>query len=230
MSLLFKGSLSIFVPILLIVALLQKHKVGDWAKALFSSLLTTFLISIWFHPRLDLFSWLFNLYRQRILPGEIGYLTANAFNFWWLVDPGKTLDSTVFLGLPARIWGFLIAIVGVVGVGYWLSKRKLTDKRIFLSLVMISLVTFLFMTRIHERYLFPFFPYATMLLGLIPGLVFPYIILSTTHLLNLYHLFWAPSFSPLEALYQLPWFARAISIINIIVFFYMLRLFRRAKV
>jgi len=223
LSFLFKGSLLIFVPILLIVAFWQKHSLKEWVRSAVASLAIIILLSVWFHPQLDVLSWLFNLYRQRILPGEIGYLTANAFNLWWLIDPGKVLDSTLFFGLPARAWGFLVAIVGIGGVGYWLSKRKLTDKRIFLSLVMISLVTFLFMTRIHERYLFPFFPYATMLLGLIPGLVFPYIVLSTTHLLNLYHLFWAPSFAPLETLYQNPLFSQTVSIINILVFFYLLR-------
>ncbi|MCH7730104.1 hypothetical protein IID21_01080 [Patescibacteria group bacterium] len=222
LSLLFKGSLSIFIPILLIVTIWQKYSLKEWVRSAIAVLATIILLSVWFHPEMNLFAWLYNLYKNRFLPGEIGYLTANSFNFWWLVDSGKTLDSTVFLGLPARVWGFITALAGIAGFLYWLRK-KITDKRLFLSLALVSLLTFLFMTRIHERYLYPFFPYATMLLGFIPALVFPYILLSMTHLLNLYHLFWAPSFPPLEALYLKPWFAQAISVINIIVFFYLLR-------
>jgi len=226
LSVLFKGSLIIFSPILFIVVLMQKYSLKELFHAVFYMLLTTVFISIWFHPQLDLPLWLINLYKDRILPGEIGYLTANAFNFWWLVDSGKVPDGTLFLGLTARAWGFTAAIGGMVGVGYWLLKKKLSDKRIFLSLIFISLVTFLFMTRIHERYLYPLFPYATILLGIVPGISIAYIILSLTHLLNLYHLFWSPSFASLESLYVTPLFAQIISVINILVFFYLLRLYR----
>lgn len=229
LSFLFKGSLAIFAPVLLAVGYLQKHTLKKWLKAISYSLIAIIFVSIWFHPRADVFAWLFNLYKQRILSGEIGFLTANAFNFWWLVDSGQTLDSNIFLGLPARVWGFVIAGIGTTGIIYWLRK-KLSDKTIFFSLAFLALLTFLFMTRIHERYLYPFFPPATILLGLIPGLALPYTVLSILHLLNLYHLFWAPSFAPLEALYGADWFAQAISIFNILIFFSFLRLSRKARI
>lgn len=230
LSILFKGSLFIFAPLLFLVIIRQKYPLKELLRATFYMLLTTIFISIWFHPQFDLPLWLFNLYKNRILPGEIGYLTANAFNFWWLVEPGKVLDSTLYLGLQARVWGFIIAIAGIIGVSYWLLKTKLSDKRLFLSLSFLSLITFLFMTRIHERYLYPLFPYATMLLGLVPGLVLPYIILSITHLLNLYHLFWAPSFGPLEKAFTAPIFAQIISIIKIFIVVYLFRHFRAQKI
>lgn len=222
LSFLFKGSLGIFIPILGVVALWQKYPLKEWIRAICYMLLAVIVVSIWFHPRPDLFSWIIELYKDRILPGEIGDLTANAFNFWWLVNPGKVLDSTLFFGLPARVWSFIIALSGMGVVGYWLRK-KLSDKRIILSLVVLSLVSFLFMTRIHGRYLYPFFPYATILLGSIPGFTFIYVILSITHFLNLYYLFWAPPFSLLESLYQASYFMQAISIVNILVFVKLLR-------
>ena len=233
LSLLFKGSLAIFVPVLFVVAILQRHSLWQWAKSAAASFATIVLVSIWFHPSANLVAWLINLYKDRILPGEIGYLTANAFNLWWLVDPGRTLDSTAFLGLPARAWGFAITFAGIGGIILWLSRRKrqgILEKRVLLALALVGLFTFLFMTRIHERYLYPFFPSATILLGLIPGMIIPYVILSITHLLNLYHLFWAPPLAPLEALYQFPAFAQTISVINILVFFYLLRLLRPGKI
>ena len=229
LSLLFKGSLAVFTPILLVAAYLQKHRLKVWLKAASYSLIATVLVSMWFHPQIDVFFWLFNLYKQRILSGEIGFLTANAFNFWWLIDSGETLDSNIFLGIPARIWGFAIAGIGTAGIIYWLRK-KFSDKTLFFSLALVALLTFLFMTRIHERYLYPFFPPATILLGLIPGLALPYTILSALHLLNLYHLFWAPSFTSLEALYRTSWFAYAIAMLNILIFFYLLRLLKKARI
>lgn len=228
LSVLFKGSLVIFVPILLGVAIWQGYAIKDWLKAGIAGLSTAFVVSIWFHPSLNVFSWLFNLYKVRILEGEIGYLTANAFNFWWLIDPGRVFDSTILLGLTARTWGLLVVIGGILIMINWL-RRKTSDKKVFIVLLLTTFLSFLFMTRIHERYLYPLFPYATILLGTISGLSLPYVILSLTHLLNLYHLFWVPSFAPLEGLYLNPIFPQALAIVNIVVFLYLLRLFRQAK-
>ena len=228
-SILFKGSLVIFIPILLGIAIWQGYTAKDWIRAGFAGLATTIAISIWFHPSIDLISWLFNLYKTRIMEGEIGYLTANAFNFWWLVNPGEIYDSAVYFGLTARTWGLMAIVGSVLIIINWL-RRKISDKRMFVALFMTTFLSFLLLTRVHERYLYPLFPYATILLGLIPGILFPYVALSLVHLLNLYHLFWAPSLAPLEALYLNPTFPQVLSIVNIGVFFYLLRLFRRSKI
>jgi hypothetical protein len=199
LSILFKGSLTYFAPILLFVALLQKHSIKEWLISIAYCLVPIAFVSIWFHPSIDLPTWFYNLYTNRFLPGEIGDLSANAFNFWYLVDPGKTLDSTIYFGLPARIWGF----VPVAGVMIWQLielKKGITDKKVFFALAITAFTVFLFMTRIHERYLYPFFPYATLLLGFTPLLWFVYIPISIIHLLNLYNLFWVPSIPFIESL------------------------------
>src|SRR3990172_7706602 len=229
LSVLFKGSLAIFAPVLLFVAYTQKYSLKKWLQATIYMLVTAFLVSIWFHPRIDLPVWLINLYRERILPGEIGYLTANAFNFWLLIDSGKRFDSTVYLGLPARLWGFAVVLTGIILVMIWL-KRKISERKIFISLIITSLLSFLFLTRIHERYLYPFFPYGTILLGFLPHFWIPYIILSATHLLNLYHLFWAPPLPWLESLYQNSTFSLLISFVNLFTFAIILRHLKLQKI
>jgi len=231
LAFLFKGSLLIFVPVLLILIIKQRYPFRDYILATFYMLLTTFVFSVWFHPQIDFPVWFIDLYANRILPGEIGYLTANAFNFWWLVDSGKTLDSTIYFGLPARVWGQLVALGGISGISYWYYKGKNSDKRVFIALALSSVLTFLFVTRMHERYLYPFFPIATILLGLIPTILIPYIIFSVTYTLNMYHLFWMPSLQPLERLFKSSTFpAMIISLINLLTFGYLLRHFTRAKV
>lgn len=227
LSLLFKGSLAMFIPVVAIVAIKQKYEITEWLKAFGASVITVVVVSVWFHPKIDLFVWLANLYKDRILPGEIGFLTANAFNFWWLVDPGRILDSTIYFGLPARFWGIAITLGAIVFILAWLWK-KINDKKVFFSLVLVTLLTFLFMTRIHERYMYPLFPYATLLLGLFSGMVIPYIILSLTYLLNMYHLFWAP-IPVLTVLYENTAFAQMITIINLIVLVYFFRAARRVQ-
>jgi len=203
LSVLFKGSLTYFAPILLLIALIQRHSIKEWGIAFAYCLIPIALVSIWFHPAIDLPIWLFNLYTNKFIPGEIGDLSANAFNFWQLVDPGKTLDSTIYFGLPARIWGFVPVALVMVWQLFEL-KKGVTDKKVFFALAITAFTVFLFMTRIHERYLYPFFPYATLLLEFIPLLWLVYIPISIIHLLNLYNLFWVPSIPLVEASLKLP--------------------------
>jgi len=221
-SLLFKGSLALLILVLLFYALGKRLGLGKWLWGAILSGLTVIVTTIWFHPSFDLPIWLWNLYNQRIFPGEIGYLTANAFNFWWLVDSGKTLDYKIFLGLSARVWGLIITILGIGGSLFWMVRKRFTQNSLLCSLAIISLISFLFMTRIHERYMYPFFPVGTMLVGIIPGFGILYGLLSVTHLLNLYHLFWYPSFAPLETLYLDVRFPVILSVANLIVFFLIL--------
>ncbi len=226
LSVLFKGSLTLFIPIILIYAIFQKYPFKKWLHSTFYVLLTTLLVSVWFHPKWDLFIWLVNLYKNRIFPGEIGYLTANSFNLWWLINPGKVLDSVLYLGIQARMWGIIIVLISMAVLIFYQIK-KLDEKRLLIALAVISLVSFLFMTRIHERYLYPFFIPATILLVSISGILIPYLILSLTHLLNLYHLFWAPGIPVLERLYLNSAFPNVISLINLAVFFWLLLYFFR---
>jgi hypothetical protein len=173
------------------------------------------LISIWFHPFVNLPIWIINLYTNRFIPGEIGDLSANAFNFWYLVDPGKTLDSTIYFGLPARIWGF-IPVLGVIIWQIFELRKGIIDKKVFFALAIIAFTVFLFMTRIHERYLYPFFPYATLLLEFIPLLWLIYIPISIIHLLNLYNLFWVPSIPLVESLLKEYAFLQLLSVGSIL--------------
>lgn len=230
LSILFKGSLAMFIPILLFVAIKQKHGISVWLRAMVYSLFAVIIISIWFHPKFDLFIWLASLYKYRILPGELQNLTANAFNFWWLVNGGRMISTPgsfglfdnipyyglYMFGLSARIWGYFINIIGIVVILKWLSK-KISDKRILFSLSLMALVSFLFLTRMHERYLFPFFPISTILLGVIPNIWPVYAILSLTHIINLYNLFWVPPFPILENLLKNPFLPNLLSVISILM-------------
>lgn len=223
-SVLFKGSLLLFIPLWLLVAIKSGFSREEWIRATLYSLGLFLIVILPFHPQLDAPLWFFNLYTQVFLPGEIGSLTANAFNMWWIVDPGTTLDSTLYLGLPARVWGIVITLTGY-GYVLFKNKGKTNDSRLFFSFALVSLISFLFMTRMHERYLYPFFPFATLALGSMNWMWAPYILLSISHLLNLYHLFWAPGMTQVEAWYLNSSFMVVISILNIICFLVLLTKF-----
>ena len=185
-------------------------------------------IAVWFHPAFDLPIYLYNLYTQKFFPGEIGSLTANTFNFWWLVDSGKTLDSAAYLGLSARVWG-IITLLSVIAFSSFYLMKKISEKKVFTILVVISLTSFLFMTRIHERYLYPFFPYVTLLVGLNPIWLIPLVFLSLSNLVNLYHLFWVPPLPFLENILINSPLSYILASINLIVFVAILVIWKRSK-
>ena len=219
----------IFLPILFCYALWQKHSKEKWLKSTIAIILVIFISSFIFHPKVDFINWLFHLYKDRILPGEIGDLTANAFNFWWLVNPRRVLDTTSFFGISARIWGVVIVSLLFIPMLIWLKKNT-SIANLFLSLVFGSIVAFIFLTRIHPRYLYPFFPLATILIGIVSPIQPIYAVLSVTHLVNIYYLFWAPSFPILEKLYDYPLFPNTLAVINIIMLALMLRLLASRKI
>jgi Gpi18-like mannosyltransferase len=227
-SILFKASLIIFTPVLIFVAVSQRYSFQSWCKCVIACLITALFITFPFHMAIDLPTWLVNLYQNRILSGEIGSLTANAFNFWWLIDPGKTLDSTIYLSQTAHTWGYVISVAALAAILFFL-KKKYSEKGIHFALALSALGTFLFMTRIHERYLYPFFPIATLLVGLNTEIMISYIVLSAIHLLNLYHLFWAPSIPVLKHFYTSPNFAKTLSLATIVIFGYLFYKFATGK-
>lgn len=215
-SILFKGSLIIFLPLVFLMALYQRHKPSLWIKSIILSFTAVFAISFWFHPFIDLPMWLFNLYTNRIFPGEIGYLTANAFNLWWIIDSGKVLDSQTYLNIPFRIWGFILFGSAYLATIFYLVKSKFTRKSFLFALTLVALTSFMFMTRMHERYLYPFLPLSTVLLGFIPELLLVYITYSFIHLINLYHLFWIPSIPWLEQNFDSLKIGTILAVLNII--------------
>ena len=83
---LFKPSLTVFIPVLALYILVKKYPIKEYLKSALVAFVTIIVVSVWFNPYINFISWFIDLYLNRILPGEIGYLTANAFNLWWLVD------------------------------------------------------------------------------------------------------------------------------------------------
>ncbi len=224
LSFMFKGSLLVFAPLFLLYAFKLHQPITVWIRALFFSALVFLVVALPFHPRPDIFVWFFRLYTERFLPGEIGTLTANAFNMWWVVNPGAVLDNALFGGVSARTIGLVITAFCAI-ILMWKSYRSKFDIPLWLSFGLLSFASFLFMTRIHERYLYPFFPLATITLTFFPWLWIPYSILSISHLLNLYNLFWAPGIPSFEALYSNTTFELVLSITNIVIFILVLVLY-----
>ena len=107
--------------------------------------------------------------------GQFSVLTANAFNAWALVGPTPlassiggsggawTADSLVLTGgLPAvTIGALLLGLVGLLVAGGLLIR----DSRlaIILGFTLLAFAFYALPTRVHERYMFPFFASGALL-------------------------------------------------------------------
>jgi dolichyl-phosphate-mannose-protein mannosyltransferase len=144
--------------------------------------------------------------------GEMQQITNFAFNFWWVIFKpvitivgnqdlyhfsevrlsGSPIDTTIFAGLPLRIWGLGLFIATSIPLYKGVYKIKNISPQILIRIISMStLLGFIFLPRMHERYMYPFFPLFAAYIGLTKFHMREYILLSIFHLMNLY-IVWHP--------------------------------------
>lgn len=195
---LFKLSLIIYLPIF---GLIFVKRIKDWKKYIlptFIFLLFIYLLVIPF--TLDGFNplqWIWYMYTNRVLNRQGSMLNGNAFNLWSLIFSINLSNSEYikFFGLTYQLWGRLLYVIFLVPVWIKFIKKKLTLINLFMSLTISAFGCFIFLTNMHERYLYPILPLITILLFLPKTKIKikQLIILSTIHFLNLYNLWYYPS-------------------------------------
>jgi hypothetical protein len=139
------------------------------------------------------------------------YATVNAYNPWalasldgaglasagtWIRDaanPANTVDPFLApLGIPAILvgGGFIAAVIVGLMVVLW---RRHDDRRALLvALAVMAVAFFVLPTRVHERYLYPFFALGAILLVLRPRWAAVYAVLAAANLANLYGILTLP--------------------------------------
>ena len=173
--------------------------------------------------------WLTKTYLNKFLPGPatLPFINLNAFNFWGLIlGLERIKDNTIFLGLSLSLWAWFFAIVFflTILVKFW------RDGDIFFASLMMFFAAFMFLPRVHERYLYPIFVFFPLVLIKYPKLTKIFLALSFTFLVNLYHWWWFPKISFLVYLLDFEIFERFFSFINFAIFFYLFKIYLKAKV
>lgn len=138
------------------------------------------------------------------MSADYPYTSLFAFNFWWLAGGWKP-DSAVNFLVSDQAWGVILWIVSQIIILFWLAKNRRKED-FYLAATFSLLAFFVLPTRVHERYLFPFFPY-----GLIAAAIFGsffwliYGILTLIHFSNLYfvYTYYNPNFLKIEVVSQL---------------------------
>lgn len=191
LSLYTKASLLIFAPIYLIIALRQKYKLSTYFLAVVGSLLAVGLLTLPFSPG-EPFSWLFNLYKDKVFVQQLHVITANAFNFWaGITGIYEQPESLPFLGLTYRYWGLILFFLSYIPTLYLVYKKQ-DVKSVLWALSISAFSSFMLLTNMHERYLYPLFAPLTVLVATSEIPLLAYLLISGISLLNLYHLWWVP--------------------------------------
>lgn len=220
LSLFIKASLVILLPVVLIALIGQRYSLSEWKRAIFVTVLIIGILTLPFSQG-EPFSWLFNLYQQKIFGNRLELITANAFNFWAFLTGIHARSHELLLGpLPFKMWGILSFSISLVPILILLFRKQ--NANITLWACFLALFSsFIFLTGVHERYLYPVFPILTILaVQNLKTFVF-LVLLSLIHLLNLYNFWWYPRIDILVTLLSasdriLP---RILGAVNTIFFF-----------
>jgi Gpi18-like mannosyltransferase len=196
-SYLFKLSLIIYIPIFFILLF---KRLPDWKRFIlptFLFALFVILIAVPFSGDKNPVEWLWYMYNGKVLTRQGDMLNGNAFNLWFLifgVDFSKS-EFIKFGNLTYQTWGRLLLFAYLIPVLYKFFKSKLTLTSLLNAALLTAFGTFIFLTNMHERYLYPIFPLFTMLLFIQNSkyTLKSLIILSLIHLLNMYNLWFYPN-------------------------------------
>jgi Gpi18-like mannosyltransferase len=197
---------------------LLKNYPTRW-QSIFIMPLSAILLALPFHPALDLPYWLSNLYIQRFLPGESGFITVNAFNFWNLFYTSNFIpDSTTVAGIPVSLisLAILALVFLVLLIRFW---RRISPRAFLYYSLLFMFAFFLFASRMHERYFYPVFPLLSLLLVVSGNFLLSsvYVITSIAYLANLYHDWWSPYNTWVVSLYT-SWLIKSISAAYLVAF------------
>jgi len=145
------------------------------------------------------------------------YGSINTFNFWGLYGFWQPDTSAYLFGITQQNFAtFLVLLIAVVSsiLFTFLQYKRIYEEKLLLFCIHSSLLVLLgimFLTRMHERYLYPFFIYALLSLGLfiltkyrlsqhtsiahiftrkpIQLFIGTYVLLTIIHLVNLYYVY-----------------------------------------
>jgi len=230
-SLYLKLSLIIFTPLLVLILWQKKKFWPKWILALGVVIVIFLLVSLPFVHHGNILTWLWYLYNKKILTRQGEMLSGNAFNLWTLffgVDLSLKENILIF-GISAKFWGKLLFLMisGIV-TGLAILKKRRWEFFDYLKLgVVYGFSSFLFLTNMHERYLYPIFPLLGILISSRKDFLGIFFFLSFLHLLNLYYLWWYPHWGPMVFLLSfgenvVP---RLISLVNLGIFLVILKKF-----
>jgi len=212
-AILTKQTSIVFMPIFAIGYLSRFGlKKSVWGGLVFG--LIGFAFFLPFFKQGNLLAFPLETYWAKIQTGSgSNYVTDHAFNFWALTTGlGKIPDWKSFCwGISYSQWGYFFFGVIALLVFYrvWRRRQKLTIY--VLAALLIPFSAFLFLTRMHERYLEQALPFLLILSFKKKAFLALFLPLCLIYLINLYHNWWAPGSQLLQSIFS------QVSVINFLI-------------
>jgi len=150
------------------------------------AILVSFAIIIFFFPGDPIFGAFGHLFNAiNMYP----YTSLNAYNFWAIFGWWKP-DTTLWFNLSYHIWGYILYafVLCLIFIPY-IRKVKIGTQLDYFACALSSFGFFLFLTRIHERHLFPVFALLIISACIFRSriLILSYIALSVINFINLFY-------------------------------------------
>lgn len=164
----------------------------------------------------------FDLYFKKIISAQsLAFVTNGAFNFWVLITGFDGIrDISVFIfGATYRIWGYVIFSTLTVWVIFILikaQKKKLFT--FFYAFFLSAVISFLFLTKMHERYTMLSLPFLLMMSILNSHYKKWFYIFSLLSLINIYHSWPVPRIELVVRFLSVPFVFMTLSGLNIAFF------------
>lgn len=170
---------------LLFIALRRKFPLKAYLHGGVVFLLTILILSFPFFPQNPM-TGLSTLVAKMV--DYYNYTSLFAFNFWSVVGMWIP-DSTRFLGITYQLWGAVLFFGFLATLLFKYKKAAKKKEGAYLLLALVIFASFLFPTRVHERYLFPMFAPLLVGVGLYNStiLFFSFAAISMLNFINLYH-------------------------------------------
>lgn len=231
LSLLVKPTTLVFLPLYAIIFFLRYPK-----KAILKSFVISFIV-FWvsflpFYKTGNIWTFPFIVYSEKILAAQsLVYVTNGAFNFWLMITQWKGIKATEpFIGgISYEIYGYIVTgILFLVALSIYF-KRKNNIEAFFYAAFIMSFASFIFLTKMHERYSMLMLPFLFLLVLKNPKMMKWYVVISFICFLNLFHSWPAIKIEVLKAMIDYIPTTLFLSAVNTLLFFYVFILFAFSK-
>lgn len=219
---LIKPQVAFIAPVIFFSMLKNKWQLRKILLYTFLGLIIFILGFVPFKGEANLASFIFE--RLSISLNQYPFSSVNAFNFWGLWGFWREDSEGI---LNPKLIGFLLTAFISLGLAfkYYFDKRE-NELSIYNVASGVFLVSFLFLTRIHERHLLPFFaPFIVSNVTSVPGVAL-YLGFSAVYVLNLIYAYTYISSDHSVVLTQTS--IKSIIIFNLFLFsIFLLRFFKK---
>lgn len=220
-SLYLKPNWIIFVPLYFYVLYLIKPKIHEILGGVLLSFVIVYISTRPFAGN-NLFGFMKNTVIANMLPASKGTqkLSISAFNLYSVFTKIDTVSASEKVLLPLSYWGWVFFGVIYAYVFKTLKKQKVNLENVFWSIFSLGMGSFLFLTGMLERYVFPAFPAMVILVFTDFKKILWGALINIVILLNLIWAFYRRSSHDMRSVFEGGYdlLIRLLSLINIVGF------------